>query len=937
MTANPAPRRKLIEVDLPLAAINKESAREKSLRNGHPSTLHQYWARRPLAACRAVIFASLVDDPEDCTEEFPTKEAQQAERQRLHALIERLVIWENVQPDSQDGVLDEARREIARSLARDRGEPAPTEPDAVLSYLSEHAPPLHDPFAGSGSIPLEAQRLGLRAIASDLNPLAVLINKALVETPPKFRDQTPINPDADALGMTVGKGRNPRRVAWRGAAGLADDIRYYGRWMRDETYTRMGHQYPKASLPNGSEATVIAWLWARTIPCPNPACGVRMPLLRTFQLSTKKGDRHWIRPLMDRAAKSIRFVVQDHDEGVPKAGTVDNASVVCVACRSAVPLTYVRQRARSGDLGEQMTAIVAEGHRKRIYLSPVDEHIDPAMNARSSWRPTQPMPDTPTLVSGRGYGFTHWHQLFTERQLTTITAFSQILSRWRIEVDQLGVERAYSDAVTTGLALALSRCINLWSSFTSWMNDRGALRETFPRQAIPMVWDYAEANPFSTSGGNFMSSVDRVAAVVQRCPALHEALVMQDDAASSSKTEYSINLTDPPYYDNIDYADLSDFFYVWLRPILRDIHPELFAGILTPKTEEMVAIPARFKDPHQRFENLLGQALRVIRKRGGDQFPTCIFYAYKQQEEERQGRASTGWETMLNAMIQADFQVVGTWPVRTESPGRILARRTNALSSSIVIAARPRSADAPTASRRQFLDELERDLPAALDQLTREGHIAPTDLAQAAIGPGMQVYSRYRRVETISGEPVTIREALAAINQVIDNYEERQEGELDAETRFCLRWLRQHGHKSGSYGDAEVLSQASNVVVGDLAADDLLTASRGVVRLLSLDDYQEDRPWTRGDISAWEGCHRMAWHMNREAGELFVGAARVVQAMGIAAEAAERLARLLYSHYDRAGDSANAHVFNTLVTGWPQILDEARQLAAEPSQVALDL
>ncbi len=932
-------RRKLIEVDLPLAAINKESAREKSLRHGHPSTLHLYWARRPLAACRAVIFASLVDDPEDCTEDFPTKEEQQAERQRLHELIERLVVWENVQPDSQDDVLGEARREIARSLARGRGESVPTEPDAVLAYLREHAPPLHDPFAGGGSIPLEAQRLGLQAIASDLNPLAVLINKALIELPHKFRNQPPVNPEADRMGMTIGKGRNARQVAWRGAAGLADDIRYYGRWMRDEAYKRIGHHYPKAQLPDGGEATVIAWLWARTIPCPNPACGVRMPLMHTFQLSKKKANEHWTRPLIDRETNTISFVVQAHDEGVPKGGTVNRKGAVCLACRSAAPLAYVRERARAGELGEQMTAIVAEGDRKRLFLSPDDAHFREALAAECEWRPSGSLPDKALGFRVQAYGFTEWFQLFTQRQLAGLTTLSDLLIEVRSQISKDSGSEAYANVLCTYLTLIVGRATASGNSYSKWQNAGDKVSGVFARQAISMIWDFAEGNFFSTSTQNWISQVEWVGKVVERLPPdANVGEVCQADAAAHIHNQSSpIIVTDPPYYDNIGYADLSDFFYVWLRPLLRDIHPGLFAGIFTPKSEEMVAIPSRFEHARQRFENLLRQALGQMRERGSEEFPVSIFYAYKQQEELREGRGSTGWETMLNAAIQSGFQIVGTWPMRTELANRPRSLGSNALASSVVLVCRPRPDTAPVASRRQFLDELSRNLPPALDQLTREGHIAPTDLAQAAIGPGMQVYSRYRRVETISGERVSVREALAAINQIIDSYEERQEGELDAKTRFCLRWLRQHGHADGTFGDAEILSQAANVVVESLASDKLLTAGGGKVTLLRLDEYHMDRPWPRGPMTAWEGCHRMAWHLTREYGGGVTGAARVVQVMRADAEAAERLARLLYSHYDRASDSANAHIFNTLVTAWPQIRDEAQHQAAEPSQVALDL
>ncbi len=932
-------RRKLIEVDLPLDAINKESAREKSLRHGHPSTLHLYWARRPLAACRAVIFASLVDDPEDCPE-FETKEEVQAERDKLHKLIERLVVWENVQPDSEGDVVGEARREIARSLARARNEAAPTDPEAVLAYLREHAPPLHDPFAGGGSIPLEAQRLGLRAIASDLNPLAVLINKALIELPPKFRNQPPVNPEADRMVMTVGKGRKTRQVAWRGAAGLADDIRYYGRWMRDEAYKRIGHLYPKAKLQHGSEATVIAWLWARTVPCPNPACGMRMPLMRTFQLSKKSGNEHWTRPVVDREAKAIRFVVQDHDDGVPSDGTVSRKGAVCLACQTAAPLAYVRERGRAGELREQMIGIVAEGNRKRVFLSPDDAHVRASLEARPRWRPSGSLPAKARSISPQIYGLTEWHQLFTVRQLSGLTTLSEILTTVRREVIKDGGSDDYGDTLATYLALAIGRNADMGSSFSRWHNSGDKVTGVFSRQGIPMIYDFAEGNPFSNSTGNWIAHIQWVAKVAERLPAHNSwSRVFQADAATN--VHYGNNLiivTDPPYYDNIHYADSSDFFYVWLRRLLHHIYPSLFAGILTPKEDEIVANRFRFEDPRQQFESLLGRALTLIRQQCSGDSTSSIFYAYKQQKEIREGRASTGWETMLNAVTQAGFQIVGTWPMRTEMSVRANAMTANTLASSVVLVCRPRLADAPSGTRRQFLDGLAHELPTALDQLTREGHIAPTDLPQAAIGPGMKIYSQYSRVENISGERVTVREALAAINDAIDAYQAEQEGELDANTRFCLRWFRQHGYEEGKFGESEVLSLASNVVIDDLASDGLLTSGGGLVRLSPLDDYQADRPWPRGDLTAWEGCHRMAWHMIPREGHGGVpGAAKVVQAMGDDAEMAERLARLLYSHYDRAGDSANAVIFNNLVTAWPAILEEAQRQAAEPSQAMMSI
>ena len=925
MTNQPLYRRKLIEVDLPLDEINRAAASEPVGSKGHPFTLHKWWARRRLAACRAVIFASMVDDPSDCPEEFPTDATQREERERLHGIIKEMVKWKNTDESKTyvKALMAEARYEIARSVARAQGESAPTDPAEVLHYLSEKVPPIYDPFCGGGIIPLEAQRLGLKAIASDLNPVAVLINKALVEIPPKFRNRPPVNPDADSMGMTVGKGRRAQRVPWRGAAGLADDIRYYGQWMREEAFRRIGHLYPMAKLPDGSEATVIAWLWARTIPCPNPECGVNMPLIKTFQLSKKSNNEHWIRPVIDRESKTISFVVQNHKGGVPSTGKVDRKGATCLGCGGAVKLNYVREKARAGKMGEVMTAIVAEGDRKRLFLSPTDEHIQSALNANSTWRPNGNLPNQARSISVQIYGFIQWHQLFKERQLTLLTTFSDLLAEVRNQMKKNKVEDEYADAVCTYIALALGRTADSNSSFAIWRNDNEAVEGIFSSQKIGMVWDFAEVNSFSSSTKNWIAQIEWVAKVVENLPAnVNDVIAYQADASTTIHAKDGpVIITDPPYYDNIHYADSSDFFYVWLRQLLRDIYPDLFAGILTPKEEEMVANRFRFDCSGQRFEDLLGKTLNLIRKRCTDEFPSSIFYAYKQQEEKRPGRTSTGWEMMLSALVDAGFQLVGTWPMRTEQ-AKALKTNINSLASSVVLVCRPRPENAPVATRRQFFDALEKEMPEALDQLTQKGHIAPTDLAQAAIGPGMQIYSRYSRVETISGEPVPVREALAAINKAIADYEERQEGDLDSESRFCMDWLKQYDYGEGQYGEAETLARAKNVAISNLNLKRLLTAEGGRVRLLPIDEFGDSRQLTLGYMTAWEGCFRMAYHMNREDGGGIPDAAQVARAMDGNVESIERLARILYGHYDRKGDSQNAVIFNNLVTSWQDIIKE---------------
>ena len=925
----PLYRRKLIEVDLPLDAINAESAREKSIRHGHPSTLHLWWARRPLASCRAVIFASMVDDPSSCPDEFPTLEAQAEKRERLHDIIRRLVRWESTDETKPQNVelLAEARWEIARSVARSRDETPPDRNDreVVLAYLNDKALPLYDPFCGGGSIPLEAQRLGLRAIGSDLNPVAVLITKALIELPHQFQGHPPVNPEADPLGITIGKGRNAPKVPWRGAAGLADDIRYYGHWMRERAWEHIGHLYPTAKLPDDSEATVIAWLWARTIPCRNPACGIMMPLMKTFQLSTKSGNQHWTRPVVDSKAKSVSFVVQSSPEGVPTSATAtDGGGAICVACNEPVPSDYVQEQGKSGQMGEILTAIVAEGNRKRLFLSPTDEHVRAASMANPAWKPNERLPEKALGFTVQAHGITEWHQMFTERQLLTQATLKDLLNEVSRAVTNDGGDEQYAEAVKIYLALAISKNADSGCRFARWQNTGDFVAGVFDMQTISMIWDFAETNPFSSSTQNWMAQVGWIVRVLKRLMTnVNSGTVYQADASTTiHANDGPVIVTDPPYYKNIGYADLSDFYYVWLRPLLRDSFPSLFAGILTPKNEEMVASP-RYENTTQRFEDLLSKTLTLIRERCSPEFPSSIFYAYKQQEEEREGRTSTGWETMLTAVVNAGFQIVGTWPVRTERKGRSRQVGANALASSVVLVCRPRHENAPTANRREFLDALEAELPTALDHLTREGHIAPVDLAQAAIGPGMEIYSRYSRVETISGDRVSVRDALAAINQAIANYDDRQEGELDPPTRFCLDWMKQCGFGEGPYGEAQTLALAKNVAVEDEMRDahGLVTAQGGSVQLRPLDYFSANRMPSQDRMTAWEGCFRMAWNLDNEDGSI-QGAADIARRMGSDAESVERLARILYNHFDRNRDSRRAVLFNNLVTSWDDIQAE---------------
>jgi putative DNA methylase len=771
--------RKLIEVALPLEAINRESAREKSIRHGHPSTLHLWWARRPLAACRAVIFASIVDDPSSHPEQFPTDAAQDVERQRLFRLIEELVKWENV---NNEEVLGRARAEI-------------------LKATDGNPPPLLDPFAGGGSIPLEAQRLGLEAHASDLNPVAVLINKALIEIPPKFAGRPPVHPNQDK--QLVAR-------AWRGAEGLAEDVRYYGQWMRDEAERRIGHLYPKVKLPKvygGGEATVIAWLWARTVKCPNPACGAQMPLVRSFALSTKPGRQAWVEPIVDRSPQPpvVRFEVRT-GIGKPREGTVNRRGATCLCCGAAVPFDHVRAEGKAGRMSAQLMAIVAEGTRGRIYLPPNAEHVQISELANPTWRPDVALPHNPRDFKTPNYGMTTFADLFTPRQLVTLTTFSDLVgeARERVRRDAIAAGQpdhgaalvdggtsatGYADAIATYLGLGLSKLADATSSLTRWKSSMDQAIATFARQALPMVWDYAESNPFNHAAGDYETTIGTMVRAIGGLIARGEGKVQHVDAtAATIQVASPLISTDPPYYDNIGYADLSDFFYVWLRRSLSTIYLLLFSTLLVPKSQELVATPYRFGGEREKaqlfFEDGLGRAFRQMRQASHPVYPLTVYYAFKQSEtddsdddddSESSAVASTGWETMLEGLVRAGFVITGTWPMRTELGNRTIASDKNALASSIVLVCRPRPDDAPLTTRRDFLNALKRELPAALRDLQR-GNIAPVDLAQASIGPGMAIYSRYRRVLEADGSAMHVRTALALINQALDAYLAEQEG-----------------------------------------------------------------------------------------------------------------------------------------------------------------
>lgn len=917
--------KKLIEVALPLEKINEESAREKSIRFGHPSTLHLWWARRPLAAARAVIWASLVDDPSSHPELFPTEKEQNKERKRLFRILEDLVVWEN---SNDESVLKRAKAEISR-------------------YIKNNVPDLLDPFAGGGTIPMEAQRLGLRAYAHDLNPVAVMINKAMVEIPPRFMDMPPVNPES---GGSAGR-------EWKRAAGLAEDVRYYGKWLRSEAFRQIGHLYPKVNVPQaqgGGTAPVIAWIWTRTTKCLNPACGCIMPLASSFVLSKRKNNEAWVKPIPE--GDHVRFEVQQgicpKEYESYKQGR--SALFKCPCCGEVTTDEYVKAMGRTNQIGQQLMAIVAKGKNGRVYITPDTEHTLTAQVEKPERYPSGQMPDNARWFSPPAFGMEDYSDLFTNRQLTALTTFSDLVAEAQKKAEEDAVKAgmpndhlplaeggkgalAYGQAVGVYLGFGVDRSADINNSLCSWSNSRGQTVHMFGRQAIPMVWDFAENNVFNGAAGDYTVSLNSIIRAIQGLPAGRTGYARQFDAQSGCGMKNIMISTDPPYYDNIGYADLSDFFYLWMRRSLKGIYPELFRTMLVPKAEELIATPCRHGGSMEKakmfFEDGMVNACLQMHQNARDDIPVTIYYAYKQSDtnESGDGQKSSGWETMLSAIIQAGFSITGTWPMRTEKEGRMISNGTNALASSIVLVCRKRGAEAPVCTRRIFINELKRELRPALQKL-QSSSIAPVDLAQSAIGPGMGVFSKYKRVLDADGTPMTVGSALKIINQELDLYFNEQDGDLDSESRFCVELYSQAAFNEIKFGDANTLATAKNVSVAIMASHGTLYAQKGVVHLSERPDLPESI--CEHESRIWLLCQQLTYRMEKKGVE---GCANAVAGMfGSNAERAKDLAYRLYTIAERKRWTQEAYAYNALVAAWPEIQSRAAELKAiEPEQIAL--
>lgn len=913
-------KKKLIEVALPLEAINEESAREKYIRSGHPSTLHLWWARRPLAACRAVLFASIVDDPSAWPDRFVTDEEIQEERERLFSLLESLVKWEN---RANRDVLEAAQAALARSIAWGKGDDPPRNPADVRLYLEQHAPAVLDPFAGGGSIPLEAQRLGLRAYGTDLNPIAVLLNKALIEIPTALAGAAPVA-DVEAEDALV-------EEPWSGLSGLARDVRHYGEWIEREAKVRLAELYPDISLSEGGaapKATVLAWIWARTAHCPNPACDTVIPLLNSLSLCKKRGQRAWLEPVVGGDRVDFRVATGN---GRPADGMVNRTSVVCPACDTSFPLEKVREEGRNRGLGLQLIATVAEDEDgNKHYLAATEEQSEIALQARPDWTPETAIPEQALGFRVQLYGVKTHGDLFTNRQICFLNTLTDLTADVKTDLFSRGATKEYAVAVLTYLVFAVGRYLDYGSALTYWDDRSPSIQKTFGLPTMQMRLAFPEANPFAGFSGSWRKMLEGVIKNIEELPVgSAPGAAWQQDATSPFTVEPPLMVsTDPPYYDNIGYAALSDYFHVWHRRTLRDMYPDLFSTMLTPKDAELIAEPARHdsrEEANEFFEHGLFRFSDNALKASDPQYPFTLFYAFKQFEADPEDEvASTGWEVFLSGLLKAGWQIVGTWPIRTEQSGGLRVEGRNALASSVVVVCRARPTDAVMTTRRNLLQELQRELPAALRTMQEE-NIAPVDLAQAAIGPGMAIYSSYGKVLEPDGSRMGVRAALHMINQVLDQTLAEQEGDFDADTRWAIDWFEQYGMDEGPYGSAEVLSKAKNTAVASLVDAGILHSRAGKVRLLARSELNSDwDPISDDRLPIWEATQRLIRRLEDQGEE---GAAQLIRRLGDVGQLAKDLAYRLFSTCERKGWSEEAAAYNSLVASWRAITDLAREQA----------
>ncbi|HQE22178.1 MAG TPA: DUF1156 domain-containing protein [Thermosynergistes sp.] len=853
-----------IERDFPVKEVSEESAREKNIRHGHISTLHIWWARRPLASSRASVYAALTPEPKD-----------EGERLKRSQFLHNLSKWES---SLNKNLIERAREEILRANG---GKP----------------PKVLDPFAGGGAIPLEALRLGCDTYASDLNPVAVLIEKCTLEYPQKY-GKTENNPYSGQFGKE--KLKDPGKASVKHQQNdkqpnldsyeqmtflpspqreisnpLLYDVKRWGEWVLEEARKEIGKFYP----PEADGSIPVGYIWARTVKCQNPACGAEIPLVRQTWLAKKDKKRvaYKLIPKGNRFEFEIREGEQiDFD---PETGTVSRAKVVCPCCGSGLSDKEVRKQFQQGKAGQRMIAVVLHhaGRQGKTYrlatekdlevFKAAEKYLEEKRQALFDKWGFDPVPDEPTpegkgsgaerAFSVRNYGLNTWGDLFNSRQKLALITFMEKVRQAHEKMLAEGYGEECAKAVTSYLAFAIDRQLDYNSTLCVWAVAGEFIAHTFGRQALPMIWDYFELSPWSKATGDWNSAMDWILKVVEHFShILQSAVVIQ---ASATSLPYSDNyfdavITDPPYYDNVPYSYLSDFFYVWLKRTVGDLYPELFATPLTPKSEEIVAYSHKeggFEGGKKFFEDMIAKAFREIYRVLKPEGIAVIVFAHK---------STDAWETIINALLNSGLYLTASWPINTEMKARLRAKESAAMASSIYMVCRKRT-ESKTAYFNEIKPQIEARIKEKLDQFWNEG-IGGSDFFISAIGPAMEVFGKYESVEKLSGEKVTAAELLEFVRKSVSEYalakilKSPELGGIDEETRFYLLWRWTYNGAKVYFDDARKLTQAIGVEITEQWGNGFVKKDKEFVSVLNakdrgkrfLDKFANARPLTHNPL-----------------------------------------------------------------------------------------
>lgn len=874
-------KRKLIEVALPLDEINAACKADKDRKTGTIRNIHKWFAPMPLPAWRALLFAALIDDPEDDNG-----------RVALLDLIKQLVKNGADLPDEE--VLDEAKALLANQF-----------PDGMPNVL--------DPFCGGGSTLVEAQRLGIPAQGSDLNPVPTLITRTISSVLPRVQEEPPLHAtSADSLTLFSASSGS-------GYEGLISDVSHYAAKVRERAWEQLSPYYPvqAGEIP-------VAWIWARTARCPNPACGIETVLTTSWWISKKKNALAWVEPkVVD--GRVVLTVVSDRRAGSapesPKTGR--GASFQCVSCRGVVDEKSLMKQGAEGSLGLRLMAVAAERDGRRIYREPTAEEQDAPLSAPTvDDLPELRLPDIPRWFSGPRFGFNSQADLYTSRQLLTLAVFTDLVSEVHEEVLSDGGSKARADAITTLLALSVGKMAQVASTLAIWRHQPMAKAEAaLSSHSLPMMWDFPDVNVFGESVGDWRGLVKTTLRALALLPKRAEpATVTRVDAREARLPKAGLVATDPPYFDTIGYADISDYFYLWHRRALRGVYPDLYGTLATPKAGELTAVPAHHGNDKIRardyFVDGFTETFGNLRESVAKDLPMLIVYASKEQKGGKE--EETRWSSILTAIVNAELEITGTWPVRGTTEARMISAGTNAVASYIVMVCRPRREEAATTSLADFNRALRRELGPAVRDL-QAASILPVDLAQAAMGPGMQIYSRYREVRDQMGHRVPVDQALRLINAALGEVLDEQEGDLDPESRFAVRWWETHGWAPGSFGEADKAVRPLGLSVDDVARAQVVTSQGNRVQLLGVEDL--DRKWIPSDDilpTAWEAVHHLAYRLIDGGGEL--EAARLMAILGNLRDPAMALVYRLHDIAAKSGRTRDQERYNALINSWAELI-----------------